>query len=148
MNENTARTSTRWGAGEEKNVPAFDPVLGIPGIVEVQQFVDLALLSSQEMALALYAVAAAPVAGLTVKWTVSIGNGSNMQDEIFVTSVQVIDAQSPLVLKRPAKSVRISAKLINMQMAVRGVKIVAHVAPVAPTWVTDLQCSEAMRVPE
>ena len=136
MNENTARTSTRWGAQATRSVDAGQTI-------EVAQFGDMKLLAPQELSLALYAVARGPVAGISVRWTLQFGNGSFNHSEVFVQPVTDDAAQVPLVINRPAKTVQISATIISAAAPPTSVKVVALVAPTAPTWLTDLNCERA-----
>jgi hypothetical protein len=133
MRENSARTSTRWGGQEERRIDAGQTIT-------VNQFVDVAILAEQELALALFGVATGPVAGLSVEWTIRLGNGSFTYDEVFTVAVQDKNAQTALVLHRPAKRVQVSARIISAAAPTNTVKIAALIAPVSPTWLTDLAC--------
>jgi hypothetical protein len=133
MKEGTARTSTRWGAQASKSVDAGTTAV-------VAQFGDVQLLAPQQLALALYAIAPGPVAGLSVEWTLQFGNGSFNHSEVFTVAVSDETNQVPVVLERPAKTVQISARIINAAAPTKLVKVVALVAPLAPTWLTDITC--------
>lgn len=136
MRENTSRTSTRWGASALRRIDAGQTI-------DVPQFGDMALLAPQELSLALYAVAPGPVAGLSVEWTLQLGNGSFNHSEVFTVPVSDAANQVPLVLTRPAKTVQISARIISAAAPTKDVRVVALIAPTSPTWLTDLNCEKA-----
>lgn len=124
----------RWGAREEKTVAGL-------ATVEVAQFLDLQLLAPQQLSLALYALTAAPIPGLTVRWTIGIGGGSFSHIETFTTPVSDIALQVPLLLVRPASSLQVSATITSIIPETKQVKLVALSAPTSPTWSTDIGCS-------
>jgi hypothetical protein len=129
----------RWGATEVKNI-TVDPVLGIK-IVSVPHFVDLKLaLGPQQLSLALYALTAAPIAGVAVEWHVGLGTGSTNIEEVFSTPASDVLQQVPIVLQRPAMSVQIAANISATFAGTKDVKLVALVAPTSPTWLTDIGC--------
>jgi len=137
VRENTARTSTRWGGAETRTVDAGQTAT-------LAQFGDVKLLAPQELAIALYATAPGPVAGLSVEWTLQLGNGSFNHSEVFTVAVSDDTAQVPLILTRPAKTVQVSARIINAAAPPRPVKVVAFIAPTSPTWLTDLLCEKEL----
>lgn len=135
MRENTARTSTRWGAKEEKTVPGG-------ATVDVAQFVDMALLAPQELALALYALTDAPIPGITVDWSLQIGCGSVNHTEFISVPASDVLVQIPVLLTRSASRIQASARIRSIAGAPKNVKLVVFIGPTSPTWLTDLSCEE------
>lgn len=135
MREGTARTSTRWGGREEKQVAGGTTV-------ELSQFADMKLLAPQQLSLALYAVTDAPIAGIAVDWTVQIGCGSFNHVEKFSVSVSDIVSQVPVVLLRQASSVQVTATIRSGVPETKTVKCIVNIVPSSPSWRTDLSCTE------
>jgi hypothetical protein len=139
MNERKVRVPTlaavRWGAREERSVSGGSAV-------QVAQFLDLQLLAPQQLAIALYALTAAPIAGISVQWTIQLGAGSFSHIEQTTLAVSDILSQVPLVIFRPANSVQLSALITRLGAgAPKQVKLVAFIAPLSPTWKTDITCT-------
>lgn len=130
-------SAIRWGGRAERQLDG-----GVT--VEVDQFVDLALLAPQQLSLALYATASAPVAGLSVEWTLRLGNGSISHAEVLTVPVSDVASQAALVLHRPAKTVQVTARIINVGAPAR-VTVDVLIAPTSPTWVTDVVCDVPVR---
>jgi len=129
----------RWGAKEVRNI-TVDPLVGI-ATVTLSQFVDLKLYQApQLLALALYAVTTSGPAGLSVRWTVSLGCGSTSHDEVFSVPVDDALVQAPTLLQRSANSVQIQAAITSMAAGTKSVKLVALISPVSPTWITEVLC--------
>lgn len=124
----------RWGAREEREV------LG-GAVVDVAQFLDLRLIAPQQLALSLYALSVVPIAGLSVQWTIQLGGGSF--SHIERTTIGVTDEllQVPLLLVRPASAVQLSARITSVIPETKRVKLVAFIAPLSPTWNTDITCT-------
>jgi hypothetical protein len=123
----------RWGARERRDVPAF-------GTVTVAQFVDLKLLAPQELAIALYATLAAPIPGISVRWIVSWGAGSISHVERRTVAASDVEDQDPLLLRRPASSVQVEAIVVSTVPEIRAVTLDVLIAPVSPTWQTEIVC--------
>lgn len=135
MREGSARTSTRWGAREERQVVGFSTVV-------LSSFVDMKLLAPQALALAAYVVTDAPIPGISVEWTFQFGNGSFNHVEKTTVAASDVLLQVPLTLVRPASSVQVSASIRSIVPETKMVSLVVFIAPSSPTWATDITCKE------
>lgn len=135
MKEGSARTSTRWGAREEKQVVGNTTV-------DCGQFADMKLLAPQNISVSLFALTDAPIAGIAVDWTLQIGNGSFNHVERFTAVATDVFAQVPITFLRPASSVQVSAVIRSSVPETKTVRVVAFLSPASPTWQTDITCKE------
>jgi hypothetical protein len=132
----------RWGASETKTL-TVDPIVGFATSL-VPQFVDLRLpLGPQQLSLALYALTAAPIAGVSVRWTIGIGTGSTNHEEVFNVAASDLIDQVPLQIVRPAMTLQIAASITTT--VTKNVKLVVLVAPTSPTWLTEIGCIVPVR---
>lgn len=134
---NSARTSTRWGGQETINVAPGSNVL-------VAQFVDLDLLAPQTLSIALYALSDVPVAGLSTEFVIALGVGSTVLNETISVPVSDVQLPQPVILERAARALQVRARVFSVAATTKRMQVAALVAPIAPTWTTDLSCREVM----
>ena len=82
----------------------------------------------------------APIAGIAIRWTLQVGGGSFLHVERFTSVASDELAQVPIVLERPGNSVQLSAEIVSSIPDARRVTLSALVAPLSPTWSTELVC--------
>lgn len=119
-------TAVRWGDRRRIVVPAMTTVSEV-------QFVDLDLEAPRELLVSLSAVAAPPMAGLSVTWKLYWGAGAAMVVEPLTVPVDDEAAPVPLVLRRSASKLRVTC-LVGSTIAgiPRDVVVSAFAGPVVP----------------